>query len=390
MRGEECQFSDLYAIPSKNGLMAPRRVRGRGIRLVNMAEIFSLDTIQDQQMELAPVPEATYASWLLKPGDLLFARQSLTLAGAGRCVMVADHSTPMTFESHIIRVRLDRGVANPRYWYYFFRSPSGRGLMSTIVDQVGAAGIRASDLGRLRVTLPPLPEQERIAGVLGAFDDLIETNLILASQLDSVVFAHVRAAAEGAPTVSFGEVATRVTDKVASHEMHEGQPYLGLEHFGTDGIGLIGRGTTNGITSTSSAFRKGDVLYGKLRPYFRKVSRPGFDGVCSAEVWVLRAKGGHSQAVLHTIAHSQAFSDAAVAGSGGTRMPRADWKHLSSLQVPDLRQMLGEREEAALDSLWQAACDLRAETDELTQQRDALLPLLMSGKVRVSESEGVA
>lgn len=168
----------------------------------------------------------------------------------------------------------------------------------------------------------------------------------------------------------------------------EDEWYLGLEHFGTGGVGLTTRGTTEGITSQSQRFDPGDVLYGKLRPYFQKVARPGFGGVCSGEIWVLRAVEGYPQAALHAVVHNKRFSEIATAGSGGTKMPRADWRHMAEFPVPDVRGVLTRSGAQALEDLWSAACELRAEGDNLTGQRDELLPLLMSGKVRVSEVEG--
>ena len=81
-RWSDAPFGSLYEEPSRNGLMAPKRVRGKGVRLVNMRELFRFDFIADQPMELAPLPDRNPGSWLLQDGDLLFARQSLTLAGA--------------------------------------------------------------------------------------------------------------------------------------------------------------------------------------------------------------------------------------------------------------------------------------------------------------------
>jgi type I restriction enzyme S subunit len=162
------QFGDLYLVPSKNGLMAPKRVRGEGVPLVNMREIFAFDRIGGQEMELAPLPVSNPEAWLLTEGDLLFARQSLTLEGAGKVSLVLADPRKMTFESHIIRVRVSREKTNSRFYFYLFRSAVGRGLMTPIVEQVAAAGIRASDLARLEVPCPPVQEQRRIAGVLGA------------------------------------------------------------------------------------------------------------------------------------------------------------------------------------------------------------------------------
>src|SRR5688572_18923146 len=63
-------------------------------------------------------------------------------------------------------------------------------------------------------------------------------------------------------------------------------PYIGLEHIegGSNRILSIGRVTD--VKSTKSIFQRGNVLYGKLRPYLKKVCRPDFDGVCSTDILI--------------------------------------------------------------------------------------------------------
>lgn len=273
---------------------------------------------------------------------------------------------------------------NDPNWVYF--------LLSQLDFKSYNSGSAQPSLNRnyikhIRLSVPPLEEQERIAGVLGAFDDLIETNRRLARDLMSLMFEQYGVLARDQPLTTFGTVARLVRDQWKPGS--EGPDlYLGLEHFATDGAGLSGIGSSSSVQSVSLRFAHGDVLYGKLRPYFRKVARPGFDGLCSSEVWVLRAQEGYPQSLVHALAHSPRFSEVAMAGSGGTRMPRADWKQVSTLPVPDLgSSALSQADLDGLEALWRTACELDDESHDLARQRDELLPLLMSGKVRVRDME---
>jgi type I restriction enzyme S subunit len=122
----------------------------------------------------------------------------------------------VTFESHIIRCRLDQRRADPSFYFYLFQSQEGRLLIESIVEQVAAAGIRGSDLGRLAVPVPPLDEQKAIAAVLGALDDKIELNRRMNATLEAMAsalfqswfvdFDQVRAKMEGRPPVGMDEV----------------------------------------------------------------------------------------------------------------------------------------------------------------------------------------
>lgn len=166
------KFLDLFALPSRNGLTKPSRVRGSGYKMINMGELFSNGRIYDIPMELVPLNDKEKEVAKVERYDLLFARQSLVLEGAGKCSIVMDVSDLTTFESHLIRVRLDYNIANPLFYYYYFSSSLSP--ISSIVSQCAQAGIKGSDLVQIMVDFPPLHIQHRIATILSSYDSLIE------------------------------------------------------------------------------------------------------------------------------------------------------------------------------------------------------------------------
>ena len=174
MSWDSIRFGNLYSEDSRNGLTKPSKVRGSGYKMINMGELFANDRIYDIPMELVPLKDSEKKNAKVEKGDLLFARQSLVLEGAGKCCIVMDVSSLTVFESHLIRVRLDKTKANPLFYYYYFKSPFSP--VSTIVSQCAQAGIRGSDLQELDVSFPPLPVQDRIASILTKYDELIENN----------------------------------------------------------------------------------------------------------------------------------------------------------------------------------------------------------------------
>ena len=161
MNWSQARFGDLYLIPSRNGLMRPSRVRGEGFKMVNMGELFANAQIGDIPMERVPMNEREIANSSLEQGDLLFARQSLVLEGAGQCSFISSVSEITTFESHLIRVRLNQKKAMPLFYYYFFALLT-RGCLA-IVQQCAQAGIRATELAELKVVHPPMLTQQAIA-----------------------------------------------------------------------------------------------------------------------------------------------------------------------------------------------------------------------------------
>ncbi len=135
------------------------------------------------------------------------------------------------------------------------------------------------------------------------------------------------------PTKHFGDCATLIRESISPSSVGD-IPYIGLEHIGEGTLSLLDHGVASDVTSTKSSFKKDDILFGKLRPYFRKVIRAPFDGICSTDIWVIRAKDGVDQGYLYYCTASQPFVDFATAGSIGTRMPRAKWDYVSQYRLP--------------------------------------------------------
>ena len=175
----EAPFESLLSLPLRNGLTKPKAQRGSGVKMISMGELFSSDRIGHMPMDRVPVTDKELELSSIVPADLLFARQSLVLEGAGKCCLVREVSEPTVFESHLIRARVDRSKAEPEYLYYFFKSLQGRERIASIVEQVAAAGIRSKDLAKLSVPCPELDFQHRVVGLLSCIDDKIDANIKL-------------------------------------------------------------------------------------------------------------------------------------------------------------------------------------------------------------------
>ena len=118
----------------------------------------------------------------------------------------------------------------------------------------------------------------------------------------------------GSEWVAFREVAKLIHQGVNPEDVGD-VPYIGLEHIEEGALRLVGVDNAKNVTSTKFQFNKGDILFGKLRPYFRKVIRAKFDGICSTDIWVVRPKEGFDQGYLFYWMASKDFVDFATQGS---------------------------------------------------------------------------
>jgi type I restriction enzyme S subunit len=129
----------------------------------------------------------------------------------------------------------------------------------------------------------------------------------------------------------FDQCAELIRETVDPKELNN-VPYIGLEHIAQESLCLVGYGTSDDVNSAKSRFKKGDILFGKLRPYFRKVVIAPFDGVCSTDIWVVRSKPETDKKFLFYWMASHEFIEESTRSSEGTRMPRAQWEFVSRIE----------------------------------------------------------
>lgn len=322
-----------------------------------------------------------YRRWMPIPlikGDVLVTSE----APLGQIAQVSTNG-PLVLSQRLFALRGHADRLDNGFLRYYLSSVAGQAALTERATGTTVTGIRQSELLKVRVPLPPLDVQRGIARVLGALDDLIDTNQRLITSCRSMASQIYKTQAGN--NVPFSTIAALVRDTVRPQDVDPDTPYLGLEHFNENGGGISGCGRAGDTESSKSRFKSGDVLYGKLRPYFRKVDRPGFSGVCTTEAWVLRPREGHSTALLASVVASQEFTDWAMRGSSGTRMPRANWEHVGQLSVSLPESSRLPSLDTASQSLWESVWTLSDENRAVSATRDELLPLLLSGQVLPGE-----
>ncbi|WP_081585931.1 restriction endonuclease subunit S [Tsukamurella sp. 1534] len=316
---------------------------------------------------------------LLAPGDLVFPHR-----GAIGRVGLADR--PMMMSTSMMRARFAPEVVDSSYAYWHFRGVANAELL-TMASSVGTPGIGQplASLRSVQFRYPPLPQQQRIAGVLNALDDQIVANRALLRSADELVRVRYSCLPHG--RARLGDIAEEIRQKIAPADIAPDCGYVGLEHFDRRLVWLQEWGAGSDVSSTKSVFVDRDVLFGKLRPYFHKVSTAPGSGVCSTDILVIRAKDVRLSALVLSACASDEVVAMAVQNSNGTRMPRAKWVDIADFSVPDPGL---EETKAFVDFV--DAVRLRClaavrENAVLATARDELLPLLMDGRITVKEAE---
>jgi type I restriction enzyme S subunit len=211
-----------------------------------------------------------------------------------------------------------------------------------------------------------------------AFDHLFPARLV-PSELGEIP--------EGWETGRLGAVAEHPRRGVQPQEIGPETPYIALEHMRKRCIALSDWGTAEGLESNKFAFKRGEILFGKLRPYFHKVGVAPMDGVCSTDIVVVAPKLRDWFGLVLGHVSSDAFVDYTNAGSTGTKMPRTSWADMARYEL-----VLPPRSVAsAFSHLIQPSVDRIIsgiyECRTLAALRVALLPKLVSGEMRVKDAE---
>jgi type I restriction enzyme S subunit len=276
----------------------------------------------------------------------------------------------------------------------------------------------------LPVAVPPVPEQRAIAHILGTLDDKIELNRRMSETLEAMAralfkswfvdFDPVRAKAEGRDpglpqlmadlfpdsledselgeipkgwrVATLGDVAEHPRRGVQPNEIDPSTPYIALEHMPRRSIALSEWGSSDGLESNKFEFKIGEILFGKLRPYFHKVGVAPVDGVCSTDIVVVKPRAEHWFGFVLGHVSSDALVEHTTAGSTGTKMPRTSWSEMARYPVVRPSEPIAQAFTALIRPSVERILSVIHESRTLAALRDTLLPKLISGEVRVKNA----
>jgi len=139
------------------------------------------------------------------------------------------------------------------------------------------------------------------------------------------------------PMVELGDIFEKVSESVIPSDLDISTVnYIGLENISQGSGELMGEYCTDPktIKSTKTVFRKNDILYGKLRPNLNKVYYSEIEGICSTDIFVLRAKKDLISRLYSWLLLSEEFNSMVLRGLKGAQLPRVGFEFFSLLKLP--------------------------------------------------------
>jgi type I restriction enzyme S subunit len=129
------------------------------------------------------------------------------------------------------------------------------------------------------------------------------------------------------------EIAQPVGEKWIPTSSDEDVPYVGLEHISPENPKIGEYGRSSDVISMKNQFQTGDTLFGKLRPYLKKVALADLSGICSTDIIPIRANQKVDPLFIYYLLSSAKVIAKAVESSAGNVMPRASWSDLADIEI---------------------------------------------------------
>lgn len=387
------------------------------------------------------VNKETYEKWIrrakLQVGDVLLTRE----APLGSVGMIREEDT-LFLGQRIVQYRANKEVLVPGFLLYSFLAPD----LQAQFHSYGGTGstvdhIRVPDCVRFEISLPPLREQKAIAHILGTLDDKIELNRKTNETLEAMAkalfkswfvdFDPVRAKAEGRPTGLPAEISDLFPDSFEDSELGEipsgwemealgeildvdkGVSYKGDFLSDTEGLPMVNLGCFAGGGSFRAEKMKfyageyrekhlasaGDLLVANTDMTQNRIILgapiivPSWRGrdkfLFSHHTFAIRfrhSKSAFTRFIYFTLL-KPSFRQVAAGHATGTTVLALPKDGITDYQTVIPPAGLLNVFAAKVEALYQKCQALTEECELLAKTRDALLPKLISGEIRIPDAE---
>ena len=344
--------------------------------------------------------ELVKAEQLLRAGDVVIVGSTGSEKLIGKAASNLKDEEEVSFGAFMMTIRANQ-LINKWYFCYFFQTDYYREAIRNLAGGVNINNIRKEYIENLEFPLPPLAEQNRIVAKLDSLFVQLETiktslekvPLLLKDFRQQVLMQAVTGKltdewrkenkSKEWKSTTVGKFMREIKVKINPTITAEAQ-YIGLEHIQKDG-GIIAVGISTDLKSNKTVFKKGDVIYGKLRPYLNKHDVANFDGICSTDILVYRNDDINSSKFFNYFLGNPSTIEILNSQAKGINLPRVSATIVNNLDIkiptPEEQQEIVSRVEslfAKADAIEQQYKLLKEKIDTLPQ---ALLHKAFKGEL---------
>lgn len=336
-------------------------------------------------------------------GDIFMVKSGAT---TGTIAMV-ETSEEFSIWSPLALIRSNPQIIDNRFLFYFLQSRVFRLQVELFWSYGTQQNIGMGVLGNLFISYPDLFIQQAIAEYLDRKTATIDSLIADKQKLIDLLKEKRQAV--------ISEVVTKGLDKNAKMkdsgiewigEMPESwsvkklkftvelvnvkgnfseQVYIGLENIESN-TGRYIFTENNEIDGISNAFKIGDILFGKLRPYLAKCIIADFDGICSSELLVFRNFVGDKR-YLYRLLLSSSFLEEVNSSTYGSKMPRASWDFIGQIFIPmpnlEEQQSIADYIDIKTSKIDSLITDITGQIEKFKEYRQSIINEAVTGKVAI-------
>ena len=327
------------------------------------------------------ISDKHFRQYKVEKGDLLIARTGATTGY--NYLFNADIDA--VFASYLIRFRFDKTRVNPLFIKYMVKSSAYQGFINNNLGGAAQPGINAKILGRFNFKIPNLKIQDKIAAILSSYDDLIEKNnrkIAILQQMAEELYKEwfVRFRFPGYKTVRFykglpesweygtiKDLGSFVRGKnITADEMEEGD--IPVISAGIEPSGFHNESNVQGISLTISS----------------SGANAGFLRINYSDIWAADCSFLNDlENIFYMYELLNNMRPCIDNLQRGAAQPHVYPKDINKLKIVLPPIQLRTKFNEIAKQVHLAIATLQKQNKNLTQQRDLLLPRLMSGKLKV-------
>lgn len=161
----------------RNGVNYNKESFGSGVKVVGVKDFQDYSKPKYDTLEQINPEGVVTSKSILHDGDIIFVRSNGNRELIGRSLFIDHPTEEVTHSAFTIRVRFTSPEIYPKFYSYFFRTSAIRKGLTAYGGGTNISNLNQDILSGLEIPIPDLPTQRKIAGILSAYDDLIENNL---------------------------------------------------------------------------------------------------------------------------------------------------------------------------------------------------------------------
>lgn len=307
----------------------------------------------------------------LRRNDLLICKDG---ALTGKVALLRDELEGQNamINEHLFLIRCSDMIKQV-YLFNFLYSDIGQSLLRINITGAAQGGLNSTNLKNIRIPLPKKDIQKQIVHECNDVDKLVEkaiseikiadveiNNLFLSSDYD---------------TNKLNEVIEKQSEIIDPTKEKGDVNYIGLENIESNSGNIVGEtfAKYSAIRSIKNVYRKGDLLYGKLRPNLNKVYFANEDGICSTDILVLRCRDEYLSKFYAYYLRTKKFNDKVLRTVSGQQLPRTKWSLIETIKVPVPKPKDKIKIIKQIESLEQKTSDWQAVISSAPQKKKDIL-----------------